>query len=147
MKRYLFILLLSLCALTPVKAQYYSINIDYKTAAAMAVAFNTEAATEMYYAEQIAKIRDSYEAAEVATAGIFTSKFLDRKALSDMGLWTNSIAWLSDYAREEMDQYYTQRWYIYRADKGSVSLCDYYPPTDDDAGLPIIKKAPASCGC
>ena len=74
----------------PVKAQYYSINIDYKTAAAMAVAFNTEAATEMYYAEQIAKIRDSYEAAEVATAGIFTSKFLDRKALSDMGLWTNS---------------------------------------------------------
>ena len=333
MKRYLFILFLSLCALAPVKAQYYSINIDYKTAAAMAVAFNTEAATEMYYAEQIAKIRDSYEAAEVATAGIFTSKFLDRKALSDMGLWTNSTenyyyrriysmvstrimpkiwtvagmmlrspqnslywgsylykvcdetknlcyqfesivtnsslsfrdiafleinqqlasilklseladtdwrglldnlgnvgdnftkenlkadidnlysmgvglasagasnmvssilansnfngsimdktasvieiadnvytmydnltnntgatllnliggeegisqlfdlsnynttAWLSDYAREEMDQYYTQRWYIYRADKGSVSLCDYYPPTDDDAIL------------
>lgn len=333
MKRYLFILLLSLCAIAPVKAQYYSINIDYKTAAAMAVAFNTEAATEMYYAEQIAKIRDSYEAAEIATAGIFTSKFLDRKALSDMGLWTNSTenyyyrriysmvstrimpkiwtvagmmlrspqnslywgsylykvcdetknlcyqfesivtnsslsfrdiafleinqelasilklseladtdwrglldnlgnvgdnftkenlkadidnlysmgvglasagasnmvssilansnfngsimdktasvieiadnvytmydnltsntgatllnliggeegisqlfdlsnynttAWLSDYAREEMDQYYTQRWYIYRADKGSVSLCDYYPPSDDDAIL------------
>jgi hypothetical protein len=34
-----------------------------------------------------------------------------------------------------MGQYYTQRWYIYRVDRGSVNLCDYYPPTDDDAVL------------
>ena len=333
MKRYLFILTLLCCALTSVKAQYYSVNIDYKTAAAMAAAFNTEAATEMYYAEQLANIRESYQAAEVATAGIFASKYLDRKALTDMGLWTsstenyyyrriysmvsskimpkiwtvagmmiknpqnalywgtylykvceetknlcyqfesivtnsslsfkdiafleinqelasimklselgntdwkaifdnfsnigenfskenlqedidnlyamgvnlasagagnfvnsiigdsnfngtimdkassvieiadnvydlynslsndaggtilsyiggeegianlfnlsnyNATAWISDYAREGMGQYYTQRWYIYRVDQGSVSLCDYYPPTDNDAIL------------
>jgi len=47
----------------------------------------------------------------------------------------NMTAWATDYAREEMGQYYTQRWYIYRVDAGSVSLCDYYPPTDDDAIL------------
>ena len=34
-----------------------------------------------------------------------------------------------------MGQYYTQRWYIYSVDQGSEKLCDYYPPTDDDAIL------------
>ena len=333
MKRYLIIFTLFLCVLAPVKAQYYSVNFDVKTVAAMTAAFNTEAATEMYYAEQLANIRKSYQAAEVAAAGIFASKYLDRKALTDMGLWTsstenyyyrriysmvsakimpkiwtvagmmikspqnalywgsylykvcdetknlcyqfesivtnstlsfkdiafleinqelasilklselgntdwkaifdnfseigtnfskenlkedidnlyamgvslasagannlvnsiignssfngtimdkansvidiadniydlynglsndaggtilgfiggeeglanlfnlsnyNATAWISDYAREGMGQYYTQRWYIYRVDQGSVNLCDYYPPTDDDAIL------------
>ena len=90
MKRYLIIFTLLLCTLAPVKAQYYSVNFDMKTVAAMSAAFNTEAATEMYYAEQLAKIRKSYQAAEVAAAGIFASKYLDRKALTDMGLWTSS---------------------------------------------------------
>ena len=73
-----------------VKAQYYSVNYDTRTVAEMSAAFNTEAATEMYYAEQVAKIREHYQAAEVAAAGIFASKFLDRKALTDMGLWTSA---------------------------------------------------------
>ena len=73
-----------------VKAQYYSVNYDTRTVAEMSAAFNTEAATEMYYAEQVAKIREHYQAAEVASAGIFASKFLDRKALTDMGLWTSA---------------------------------------------------------
>ena len=90
MKRVLLILSLIVCALAPVKAQYYSVNFDTKTVAAMAAAFNTEAATEMYYAEQLAKIRKSYQAAEVAAAGIFAGKYLDRKALTDLGLWTSS---------------------------------------------------------
>ena len=90
MKRFLSIVTLIVCALTTVKAQYYSVNIDTKTVAAMAAAFNTEAATEMYYAEQLAKIRKSYQAAEVAAAGIFAGKYLDRKALADLGLWTSS---------------------------------------------------------
>ena len=90
MKRFLSIVTLIVCALTTVKAQYYSVNIDTKTVAAMAAAFNTEAATEMYYAEQLAKIRKSYQAAEVAAAGIFAGKYLDRKALTDLGLWTSS---------------------------------------------------------
>lgn len=327
------IVVLTLAGTTPVRAQYYSVNFDPKTVAAMAAAYNTEAVTEMYYNEQLSKIHDYYQAAEVATAGIFSSKFLDRKALTNLGLWTSSTenyyyrriyhmvsakimpkiwtvagmmlkspqnalywgsylykvcdetkmlcyqfesvvtnsslsfrdiafleineelsailkltelggvdwkgvlnnfseipshftkenlksdldnlyamganlasagvnnitgallqssefsdlfngklgaainivdnysslvhqvqndlggtllsmiggedaisnlfnlsnynmtAWATDYAREGMGQYYTQRWYIYREDKGSVSLCDYYPPTDDDAIL------------
>ena len=333
MKRYLPIFILMFCVLAPVRAQYYSVNVDTKTVAAMTAAFNTEAAAEMYYAEQLANIRQSYQAAEVAAAGIFAGKYLDRKALTDLGLWTSSTenyyyrriygmvsakimpkrwtvagmmlknpqnalywgsylykvceetknlcyqfesivtnsslsfkdiafleinrelaailklselgdidwksmldnfssigshfskeslqedidnlyamgvslasagagnlissivgnsnfngtimdkaksvldiadnvydlydglstnagatllhfiggeegianlfnlsnynvsSWISDYAREGMGQYYTQRWYIYRVDKGSVNLCDYYPPTDDDAVL------------
>ena len=90
MKRSLLILSLIICALTTAKAQYYSVNYDQETVAKMVASFNTEAATEMYYADQIAKIREHYQAAEVAAAGIFTSKFLDRKALTDLGLWTSS---------------------------------------------------------
>ena len=71
-------------------AQYNSVNYDKRTVAEMTAAFASEAATEAYYAEQVAKIREYYQAAEVAAAGIFTSKFLDRRALTDLGLWTSS---------------------------------------------------------
>lgn len=90
MKRYLFIIILFVCAAVPMTAQYYSVNYDKRTVAEMTSAFASEAATEAYYAEQVAKIREYYQAAEVAAAGIFTSKFLDRRALTDLGLWTSS---------------------------------------------------------
>jgi hypothetical protein len=90
MKRYLFIIILFVCAALPTTAQYYSVNYDKRTVAEMTAAFASEAATEAYYAEQVAKIREYYQAAEVAAAGIFTSKFLDRRALTDLGLWTSS---------------------------------------------------------
>ena len=57
MKRGLIILSLIICALTTAKAQYYSVNYDKETVAKMVASFNTEAATEMYYADQIAKTR------------------------------------------------------------------------------------------
>jgi predicted RNA-binding Zn-ribbon protein involved in translation (DUF1610 family) len=47
----------------------------------------------------------------------------------------NLTAWMTDYLDEAMGNYYTQRWYIARRDQGSVSLCDYYPPTDDNSIL------------
>ena len=90
MKRYLFIIILFVCAAVPMTAQYYSVNYDKRTVAEMTAAFASEATTEAYYAEQVAKIREYYQAAEVAAAGIFTSKFLDRRALTDLGLWTSS---------------------------------------------------------
>ena len=90
MKRYLFIIILFVCAAVPMTAQYYSVNYDKRTVAEMTAAFASEAATEAYYAEQEAKIREYYQAAEVAAAGIFTSKFLDRRALTDLDLWTSS---------------------------------------------------------
>lgn len=68
MQRYLLIIMLLICSTVHIKAQYYSVNFDTKTVAAMAGAFNTEAATEAYYAQQVAKIREHYQAAEVAAA-------------------------------------------------------------------------------
>lgn len=47
----------------------------------------------------------------------------------------NLTSWMTDYLDEAMGNYYTQRWYIARRDQGSVSLCDYYPPTDDNSIL------------
>lgn len=61
MKRYLIIQLLFLCAIVPAMAQYYSVNYDTRTVAEMSAAFGTEAATEAYYAQQIAKIREHYQ--------------------------------------------------------------------------------------
>ena len=90
MKRYLFIITFFICAVVPTMAQYYSVNYDKRTVAEMTAAFASEGATEAYYAEQVAKIREYYQAAEVAAAGIFTSKFLDRRALTDLGLWTSA---------------------------------------------------------
>jgi hypothetical protein len=68
---------------------WYSVNYDQKTVAAMVAAFGTETAAEVYYNEQVKKILDRYSAAEVAAAGIFASKYLDRKALTDLGLWSS----------------------------------------------------------
>ena len=91
MKGFKFIVLV-VCTLTvaTVRAQYYSVNIDVKTAAAMVSAYATETVAETYYNEQLSKIREHYQAAEVAAAGIFAAKYLDRKALTDLGLWTSS---------------------------------------------------------
>lgn len=91
MKRYLFIMIVALSAsVQSIYAQYYSVNYDEKTVAAMASAFGMEATAEAYYNEQVSNILKHYNAAEVATAGIFASKFLEQKALSDLGIWNNS---------------------------------------------------------
>ena len=71
-------------------AQFHSMNYDKETVAAMATAFGAEAVAESYYNEQVGAILKHYNAAEVATAGIFASKFLERKALTDLGLWNSS---------------------------------------------------------
>ena len=91
MKRLLLILTIVSAALCQtVRAQYYSVNYDARTVAAMAAAFGTEAVAESYYREQVDDILKHYTAAEVATAGIFASKFLEHKVLSDLGIWCSS---------------------------------------------------------
>lgn len=72
-KIHLLIILFLICLGQSAQAQYYSVNYDKKTVAAMAAAYNTEAATEAYYNEQVQNILKHYNAAEVATAGIFAS--------------------------------------------------------------------------
>lgn len=74
-------------AVNTAKAQYASVNVDYKTMEAMSEAFTTEAAMEALHNENLQKIYDSYKAAEIASAGIFSSKYLDRKALTNLNLW------------------------------------------------------------
>lgn len=86
----LILILLSLAVVQQVHAQYYSVNYDARTVAAMATAFGTEAVAESYYREQVDDILKHYNAAEVATAGIFASKFLEHKAFSDLGIWNSS---------------------------------------------------------
>ena len=91
MKRLSFILMfLSLATVQHVHAQYYSVNYDTRTVAAMAAAFGTETVAESYYREQVDDILKHYTAAEVAAAGIFSSKFLEHKALSELGIWSSS---------------------------------------------------------
>ena len=47
----LILILLSLAVVQQVHAQYYSVNYDARTVAAMATAFGTEAVAESYYRE------------------------------------------------------------------------------------------------
>lgn len=107
MKRLLAILIAALTLFVEIAyAQYYSVNIDAKTVAAMAAAFGTESVAEAYSNEQVQAILKHYNAAEVATAGIFASKFLERKALTDLGIWSSST-----------ENYYYRRIYHMVAEK------------------------------
>lgn len=78
------VLVLVLCPMA--KAQYNSINFDYETARIMGIEYNAAASAEMYYDEQVKDILAKYGIAEVAAAGIYASKHLDRKALTDLGI-------------------------------------------------------------
>ena len=102
----LILIVLSLALAQRVHAQYYSVNYDARTVAAMAAAFGTETVAESYYREQVDDILKHYNAAEVATAGIFASKFLEHKAMSDLGIWCSST-----------ENYYYRRIYRMVAEK------------------------------
>lgn len=92
MKKLLIIitLVLTLASHVEVRAQYYSVNIDLKTAAAMQAAYATGESAELFYDEQVRDVLKHYSAAEVAAAGIFSSKYLDRKALTELGIWSSA---------------------------------------------------------
>lgn len=79
-----------LCCLLPLRAQFASINIDLTTAAAMEASLASEWQTEEMSRQVLDKILEHYTNAEVATAGIFASKWLDRKAMTNVGLFDNA---------------------------------------------------------
>lgn len=89
MYRILLLLTLACTFVFPTRAQYVRVNYDKKTVAAMVAAYGTETVAEAYYNEQVKAILERYNAAEIAAAGIFTSKFLDRKGLTELGIWSN----------------------------------------------------------
>ena len=80
----------SLTVATTLRAQYYSVNIDLKTAAAMQAAYASGAAGEAFYSEQVKSILEHYRGAETAAAGIFSSEYLKRRALTDLGIWESA---------------------------------------------------------
>ena len=91
--RRLYLIIIYMCltlVVGRVHAQYYSVNYDKQIVAAMAAAFGAGAMAESYYNEQVGEILKHYNAAEVATAGIFAAKFLERKAFTDLGIWSSS---------------------------------------------------------
>lgn len=91
MKRFaLIIMTIATIFAQQVHAQYYSVNFDAKTVAAMVAAYGTGTIAEAYYDEQVQNILKHYKASEVATAGIFASKFMERKALTDLGIWSSA---------------------------------------------------------
>ena len=80
---------------------------------------------------------DLYEQAENGIGSTLLSLVggeVNVAALFDLSNY-NITSWMTDYLSETQGNYYTQRWYIARRDQGSVSLCDYYPPTDDNSIL------------
>ena len=89
MRRFLVLSALVWVSILVVEAQYVRVNYDKKTVAAMAAAYATETAAEAYYSKQVKDILDRYSVAEVAAAGIFLSKYMDRKALTELGIWSD----------------------------------------------------------
>ena len=89
MNRILLILLMCFVGVSA-SAQYANVNFDWKTFDAMGTAYAAEERTEAYYTEQVKKILEKYTEAEVAAATVFSSKFLERKALTNLGVWTSS---------------------------------------------------------
>ena len=75
---------------SPAQVGLTSINVDVKTEAAMSAALVSEFEREQSNLDKINEIFDHYKSAEVAAAGIFASKWLDRRALKATGILTES---------------------------------------------------------
>lgn len=90
-RRFLLLWLLVLCLFlwgSPSWGQtYVKVNFDKQTVAAMTTEYAAAAVAEGYYDEQVKDILAKYGVAEVAAASIFTSKYMDRKALTNLGIW------------------------------------------------------------
>ena len=80
---------------------------------------------------------DLYEQAENGIGSTLISLVGGQDSVANLFALSNYniTSWMTDYLSEMQGNYYTQRWYIARRDQGSVSLCDYYPPTDDNSIL------------
>ena len=65
-----------------------STNIDQATIDAMYASYGAAEAMELMYQKDMEKITNSYVGAQVAMATIFTTKWMDRKALTNLDLWS-----------------------------------------------------------
>ena len=88
--RIFVIFVLSFISRSMLAGGYYSVNIDWKTAQAMLLAYNTEGAMELMGDESVRVMLTHYRNAEIATAGIFMTKYMDYKNLRDAGKFGNA---------------------------------------------------------
>lgn len=88
--RIFVIFFISLISRSTQAGGYYSINIDWKTAQAMLLAYNTEGAMELMGDESVRVMLKHYRNAEIASAGIFMTKYMDYKHLRDAGKFGNA---------------------------------------------------------
>ena len=88
--RIFVIFVLSFISRSMLAGGYYSVNIDWKTAQAMLLAYNTEGAMELMGDESVRVMLKHYRNAEIATAGIFMTKYMDYKNLRDAGKFGNA---------------------------------------------------------
>lgn len=85
MRKLIVTFMLAVMAVTQTFAQWASVNFDYYTTAAMTAAYATQILEEEKIDGYLSEILDHYESSEVAAAGIFATKYLDRRALQNAG--------------------------------------------------------------
>lgn len=85
MRKLIVTFILAVMAVTQTFAQWASVNFDYYTTAAMTAAYATQILEEEKIDGYLSEILDHYESSEVAAAGIFATKYLDRRALQNAG--------------------------------------------------------------
>lgn len=89
--RKLILILFCMCSTMMVRAVvFYSINTDFATIEGINGAYKAQYEIEKHNKEVLDKILNHYTKAEVATAGIFLSKSLDRKAIKNAGGFGNA---------------------------------------------------------
>ena len=107
-------------------------------------AFSQQSAFNDLFNGKVSKIidiydnyHDLYEQAENGIGSTLISLVGGHDSIANLFALSNYniSSWMTDYLSETQGNYYTQRWYIARRDQGSLSLCDYYPPTDDNSIL------------
>ena len=89
MRRLAIFIITFLLSITSAEAAYVHVDYDYKGATLAEAAYKALAEAEKLNTDDIHDILDHYTSAEVATAGIWLSKFLDRKAIKDEGIFSS----------------------------------------------------------
>jgi hypothetical protein len=90
MHRLIILIFSLLLSLSEAMAAYVHVDYDYKGATMAEAAYLALAKAEGLNAESIIDILDHYTSAEVASAGIWLSKFLERKALKDEMIFSSA---------------------------------------------------------
>ena len=90
MRRLAIFIFLLLLSLTEAMAAYVHVDYDYKGATMAEAAYIALAKAEGLNTESVIDILDHYTSAEVASAGIWLSKFLERKALKDEMIFSSA---------------------------------------------------------